>query len=91
MTYMRAASARRENDMAGGKNAEFVPCLICLADDALLSKATRTYEGDESDEYHCEKGHDFAMDWSAGPAKEPQWPVSEALQMATKKRQKASH
>ena len=76
--------------MAGGKNAEFVPCLICMADDAVLSKATRTYEGDESDEYRCERGHDFAMDWSAGPAREPQWPASQALTEALAKRRNAA-
>ena len=74
--------------MAGGKNAEFVPCLICLADKALLTKAIRTYEGDESDEYHCEKGHDFAMDWSSGPALKPRWPVAEELRKATATRRK---
>ena len=74
--------------MAGGKNAEFVPCLICLADEAQLTKATRSYEGDESDEYHCEKGHDFAMDWSSGPAREAQWPAPQELTDALAKRRK---
>lgn len=47
--------------------------MVCL-DDAQLTKATRIYEGVESDEYRCDKGHQFGLDWSHGPATEPQWP-----------------
>lgn len=68
--------------MAGGKLAEHVVCMVCL-DEGKLTKATRTYEGDEDDRYRCERGHEFGMDWSAGPATEALWPpppeVSEQL------------
>lgn len=65
--------------MAGGKHAEIIPCSVCLADNMELVPAKRTYEGDETDEYKCDKGHTFGMDWSAGPAEQPQWPPSEEL------------
>jgi hypothetical protein len=65
--------------MAGGKHAEYVPCMVCMADDNLLVKATRVYEGVEDDKYVCEKGHEFGMDFRDGPATEPQWPPSPEL------------
>jgi hypothetical protein len=69
--------------MAGGPNAKFVPCMVCLGD-RLLTKAKRTQEGVESDQYKCEKGHKFGMDWRTGPAEEPQWPPSAELQSIAK-------
>jgi hypothetical protein len=39
----------------------------------VLTRAQRIYEGDETDRYRCEKGHDFGMDW-LDPATEAQWP-----------------
>jgi hypothetical protein len=68
-----------EDEMAGGPHAKTVPCLVCLSDKAILTKAERTYEGDENDEYKCDKGHTFGMDWSRGEADEPQWPASDEL------------
>jgi hypothetical protein len=59
--------------MAGGKLAEHVLCMVCL-DSGALTKATRVHEGVESDQYRCERGHEFGMDWSRGPATEPLWP-----------------
>ena len=71
-------------DMAGGKLAEYVPCMVCLTDAGQLTKANRIHEGDESDQYKCEKGHKFGMDWSTGPATEAQWPPSTELQALAK-------
>jgi hypothetical protein len=45
----------------------------CLGD-GLLTKAVRVSEGFESDQYRCEKGHGFGIDWRGNPAAEPQWP-----------------
>lgn len=59
--------------MAGGSLAAEVACLACLFDDGMLTKATRFYEGDETDRYLCDKGHETAQDWPE-PASEPQWP-----------------
>ena len=59
--------------MAGGPNAQDVPCFECL-DSGAITKATRVYEGVESDQYICELGHQFAIDYRRGPATEPQWP-----------------
>ena len=50
----------------------------CLFDDRVAVRAQRIYEGDETDRYRCEKGHEFGMDWRA-PATEPQWPPTPAL------------
>ena len=74
--------------MAGGKFAEKIPCTVCLVDHQALVPAERTYEGDETDEYTCEKGHSFGMDWSSGPADEAQWPPSQELKdyVASQKR-----
>jgi hypothetical protein len=70
--------------MAGGDLAEHVTCLVCLTD-GQLTRATRTYEGDESDRYRCEKGHEFGIDWSSGPATEPQWPPAPELEAFAKR------
>ena len=59
--------------MAGGKLAADIACPECLGDGNIV-KASRIYEGDESDGYRCERGHEFGMDWTTGPATEPQWP-----------------
>jgi len=59
--------------MAGGPLANAMVCMDCLGD-AVLTKAIRIYEGAESDQYRCEKGHTFGMDWRDKPATEPQWP-----------------
>ena len=47
--------------------------MVCLMDDGVLTRAKRIYEGDETDRYRCEKGHEFGQDWME-PATEPQWP-----------------
>jgi len=61
--------------MAGGPLAHEIPCMVCMGDHAQLTKATRIHEGVEDDQYVCEKGHAFGMDWRE-PATEPQWPPS---------------
>lgn len=52
--------------------------MVCLLDDGAVVHATRIYEGDETDRYRCEKGHEFGMDWTE-PASEPQWPAPAEL------------
>lgn len=47
--------------------------MVCL-DDGVVTKAVRVHEGVESDQYRCDSGHTFGMDWSRGPATEPEWP-----------------
>ncbi|MBX3233362.1 MAG: hypothetical protein KIT84_33745 [Labilithrix sp.] len=59
--------------MAGGELAAEVPCMICLCDEGVWTKATRVFEGHESDRYVCEKRHEFGMDWRTPPT-ERQWP-----------------
>jgi len=59
--------------MAGGPLAREVTCMVCL-DEGVLTRALRTNEGIESDDYRCEAGHTFGMDWSRGPATEAEWP-----------------
>lgn len=59
--------------MAGGKFAADVACMQCLFDDRLVTRAHRIHEGRETDQYRCEKGHEFGLDWPT-PATEPQWP-----------------
>lgn len=59
--------------MAGGRNAEFMACMECL-NGRVLTKATRVYEGTETDQYVCEKGHHFGFTFPKGPPKEPEWP-----------------
>jgi hypothetical protein len=44
-----------------------------------LTKATRVHDGIESDQYVCEKGHRFGIDWRGKPAEAPQWPPSPEL------------
>ena len=67
--------------MAGGELAREVVCMVCL-DSGTVTKATRIHEGVESDQYRCERQHEFGMDWSRGPATEPGWPPPpEVLQM----------
>ena len=73
--------------MAGGPLAQLVTCMDCLTE-GQLTKATRTYEGDESDQYRCERGHEFGMDWSRGPATEPEWPPSPELEEFAKRSSK---
>jgi hypothetical protein len=57
--------------------------MVCLGD-RLLTKATRTREGAETDHYACEKGHHFGMDFPKGPPTEPEWPPSEELRSIAK-------
>ena len=64
--------------MAGGELAEDVPCMVCLTEHSQLVKATRTREGQEGDQYRCEKGHEFGLDWPR-PATTPQWPPDPEL------------
>lgn len=66
------------SEMAGGKLAADVTCMVCLVEHKAVVRARRIYEGDETDRYECEKGHVFGMDWP-DPAAEPQWPPSAAL------------
>lgn len=47
--------------------------MVCV-DEGRLTKAVRVHEGVESDQYVCERRHTFGMDWSRGPATEPEWP-----------------
>jgi hypothetical protein len=69
--------------MAGGPHAAVVPCFTCGA------RSERTVEGFESDQYVCEKGHAFGIDWRDKPATEPQWPPSPQLAaLLAKRRQK---
>jgi hypothetical protein len=59
--------------MAGGPNAQTVPCMQCFA------RAERTGEGLEDDLYCCEAGHAFGIDWSVdGSPPTPRWPPSDA-------------
>jgi len=48
--------------------------MVCMGDLGELTRAVRVSEGVESDQYRCEKGHTFGMDWHKGPAPEPLWP-----------------
>jgi len=54
--------------VAGGDHAQVVWCQVCGV------RAERTYEGDETDEYKCVKGHTFGIDWRGRPPSTPQWP-----------------
>jgi len=67
--------------MAGGSFAEHVTCMVCL-DDGKLTRATRTLEGIETDQYRCDAGHEFGVDWGGAPASRPQWPPPEELAAA---------
>ena len=55
--------------------------MVCLGE-RKLTRAERTREGVESDDYRCDNGHTFGMDWRRGPANEPQWPPSDELRAA---------
>ncbi|HEY0936507.1 MAG TPA: hypothetical protein VGD91_22565 [Trebonia sp.] len=67
--------------MAGGEFAKFVPCGVCMGT-GVLTRAKRTKEGVEDDQYRCRKWHRFGMDWHTGPATGPQWPVSDEIRDA---------
>lgn len=69
--------------MAGGPLAAEVACMVCF-DDGALTKAVRVREGVESDDYQCERGHTFGLDWRT-PADEPQWPPPQELVDALKR------
>jgi len=71
--------------MAGGPFAHEVPCMVCMGDHDELTRATRVHEGVEDDQYVCDKGHRFGMDWRGAPATEPQWPPSPDLVAAFSK------
>ncbi len=64
--------------MAGGPLAHETWCFVCYGEGAL-TKATRVHEGVEDDHYVCEVGHDFGIDYRAGPATEAQWPPPAGL------------
>jgi hypothetical protein len=59
--------------VAGGPHAEAIACMECLGDGAI-TKAVRIVEGVETDQYRCERGHVFGVEYRRGPATEPQWP-----------------
>ncbi|MGZ3474132.1 MAG: hypothetical protein ACXWUG_07255 [Polyangiales bacterium] len=43
-----------------------------------FARAERTSEGQETDLYRCEQGHEFGIDWSPeGPPTSPRWPPSD--------------
>lgn len=71
--------------MAGGPHAQVVACLECLYDHRTLTRAVRVREGAESDQYVCERRHQFGVDWSHGPAAEPQWPPPAELAALAKR------
>jgi hypothetical protein len=48
--------------------------MVCL-DEGRAVRAVRTVEGVESDDFCCERGHTFSLDWQRGPATETQWPL----------------
>ena len=52
--------------------------MVCLGEDTI-TKATRVYEGAEDDQYVCELGHQFGVDYRKGPATTPQWPPDPRL------------
>ena len=64
--------------MAGGPNAEFMACMVCL-DKRVLTQAERVIEGEETDQYFCEKGHQFGFTFPRGPAREPTWPPPQSV------------
>lgn len=63
--------------MAGGPHASEVMCPTCFLDESVVTKAVRLSEGVETDQYRCERGHLFGIDWSRGAATKPQWPPPE--------------
>ena len=64
--------------MAGGKLAAEIPCMVCMGE-GRITKAKRIYEGVEDDQYICDRNHEFGVDYSRGPATEPQWPPPQEL------------
>jgi hypothetical protein len=64
--------------MAGGPNAEFMACMVCL-DAKVLTRAERVIEGEESDQYFCERDHQFGYTFRTGPAREPMWPPPQSV------------
>ena len=73
--------------MAGGIHAVTVACLECLYEHGVITKATRVREGREADQYICVRRHSFGIDWSSGPATEPQWPPPPELVALAKPRE----
>lgn len=72
--------------MAGGPHAAVVPCFTCGA------RAERVSEGFESDQYVCEQGHLFGIDWRDKPPTEPQWPPSaKALELLAARNKGSDH
>jgi len=61
--------------MAGGPLAQEIPCFQCLGE-GKVTKATRVVEGVEDDQYLCELGHQFGVDYRRGPATELTWPLT---------------
>lgn len=57
--------------------------MVCLGD-GELTRAVRVHEGQEDDQYRCEKRHTFGMDFRRGPATEPMWPPSPELEAFVK-------
>jgi hypothetical protein len=64
--------------MAGGPLAREIICFECL-EQGTVSRADRIHEGVEDDQYRCELGHQFGVDYRRGPATEAQWPPDPAL------------
>ena len=54
--------------------------MVCYAEEDRWTKAVRIAEGVEADQYRCERGHTFGMDFPRGPAKEKSWPPPEMKQ-----------
>jgi lysyl-tRNA synthetase class I len=64
--------------MAGGPFAEAIMCMPCAFEDHVVTRAVRTRDGVETDQYRCERGHEFGVEYRRGPATTPQWPPSES-------------
>ena len=60
--------------LPGLDKEEIADLLVHRIDEGRLVKAVRRHEGVETDQYGCERGHRFAMDFPRGPATEPEWP-----------------
>ncbi len=73
--------------MAGGPFARLVACPICR------SRAVRTYEGDEEDQYSCDDGHSFQIEWGRfGAPTMPEWPpVPETVALFGRSRDLGAH
>lgn len=61
--------------MAGGPLAQEIPCFECLAE-GKATRAERLYEGVEDDQYRCDLGHEFGVDYRRGPATQATWPLT---------------